>query len=349
MVKIGDRVRFLNDIGGGTVTGIVNKNMVSVEDEQGFEVPVLISQLVVVNDDAFAGGPAPDPTPVKTKKTAKEETTPEKKATPPAEPKIVKGKDEASFFLVFVPQNEVNPVDGEIKVYLVNDSNNFLLYNYSHLKNKGYRSVDSGKMNPNSKRYLESFSRFDLNELPDFCFQLIFFLQESNVLAAPIEKVIKMNPVKFYKHSSYEKSRFFANPVMMVSLLAPDLEAELAKLTDKEVAQVVQKKAEVKSSQTRISTPDLVEVDLHIHELLENTAGLSNFEMLEIQLGRFRNEMEDAIKRGVHRIVFIHGVGNGKLKMELRRELSTKYKKYDFQDASFKEYGYGATMVILKR
>jgi dsDNA-specific endonuclease/ATPase MutS2 len=75
---------------------------------------------------------------------------------------------------------------------------------------------------------------------------------------------------------------------------------------------------------------------------------MANHEMLEVQLGRFRNELETAIANGTRRIVFIHGIGNGTLKQELRKELSTKYKKYYFQDASFKEYGYGATMVILK-
>ena len=95
-------------------------------------------------------------------------------------------------------------------------------------------------------------------------------------------------------------------------------------------------------------SPDLVEVDLHIHELIDDTRGLANHEMLEIQMGRFRNELETAIANGTRKIVFIHGVGNGTLKQELRKELTTKYKKYYFQDASFKEYGYGATMVILK-
>jgi dsDNA-specific endonuclease/ATPase MutS2 len=103
-------------------------------------------------------------------------------------------------------------------------------------------------------------------------------------------------------------------------------------------------KVEVKKA----ATLDLVEVDLHIHELLDDTRGLANHEMLEIQLGRFRNELETAIANGTRRIVFIHGIGNGTLKQEIRRELSTKYKKYYTQDASFKEYGYGATLVILR-
>jgi dsDNA-specific endonuclease/ATPase MutS2 len=47
------------------------------------------------------------------------------------------------------------------------------------------------------------------------------------------------------------------------------------------------------------------------------------------------------------KIVFIHGVGNGKLKHELRRILDAEYKNLRYQDASFKEYGFGATMVLL--
>jgi dsDNA-specific endonuclease/ATPase MutS2 len=114
------------------------------------------------------------------------------------------------------------------------------------------------------------------------------------------------------------------------------------------MTQIVIEKEEQKVVVKRTGSPDLVEIDLHIHELLEDTRGLANHEMLEVQLGRFRNELETAIAIGTRRIVFIHGIGNGTLKQELRKELSTKYKKYYFQDASFKEYGYGATMVILK-
>ena len=47
MVKPGDKVRFLNDVGGGTVTKILNTKMAQVENEDGFEIPVLISELVV--------------------------------------------------------------------------------------------------------------------------------------------------------------------------------------------------------------------------------------------------------------------------------------------------------------
>jgi dsDNA-specific endonuclease/ATPase MutS2 len=345
MMKAGDKVRFLNAVGGGVVKSVINKTMVNVEDYDGFEVPTLISELVVVDDSLSMNA---EKRFARIRANEKKEEQPEIKEQPKAEPKYIAGKDSPDCYLAFVPQNEANPVDGELKVYLVNNSNNFVLYNYSHLKNKVYRSVESGKMNPNSKRYLESFTRMDLNELPDFQFQLVFFLEESPKLESPVVKSLRLNPVKFYRQNSYEKTKYFTQNAMVISLLETELETEVEKLTESEVAKVIQEKDEPKVVVKRTVSPELVEIDLHIHELLEDTRGLSNHEMLEVQLGRFRNELETAIGNGTKRIVFIHGIGNGTLKQELRKELSTKYKKYYFQDASFKEYGYGATMVILK-
>ncbi len=345
MIKTGDKVRFLNAVGGGVVKSVINKTMVSVEDYDGFEIPTLVSELVVV-DDAVSMD-ASKRTSARNAETKKEEPV-IKKEPVKVEPKYVAGKDTPDCYFAFVPQNEANPVDGELKTYLVNNSNNFVLYNYSHLKNGMYSSVESGKMNPNSKHYLESFSRFDLNELPDFQFQLVFFRDESMKLEAPVVKSLRLNPVKFYRENSYEKTKYFTQNAMVISLLGQDMETEVAKLSDAEMTKVILEKEEPKVVVKRAASPDLVEIDLHIHELLEDTRGLSNHEMLEVQLGRFRNELDTAIGNGTRRIVFIHGIGNGTLKQELRKELSTKYKKYYFQDASFKEYGYGATMVILK-
>lgn len=345
MIKAGDKVRFLNAVGGGVVKSVINKTMVNVEDYDGFEVPTLISELVVVDD---ANSMNSEKRHAKIRADEKREIAEVKKELPKAEPKYVAGKDAPDFYFAFVPQDESNPVEGELKVYLVNNSNNFVLYNYSHLKNKVYRSVESGKMNPNSKRYLESFTRMDLNELPDFQFQLIFFREESASLESPVVKSFRLNPVKFYRLNSYEKTRYFTQNAIVFSLLEPDMETEVAKLSETEMTKIVLEKEEPKVVVKRTVSPDLVEIDLHIHELLEDTRGLANHEMLEIQMGRFRNELETAIANGTRRIVFIHGIGNGTLKQELRKELSTKYKKYYFQDASFKEYGYGATMVILK-
>ena len=90
-----------------------------------------------------------------------------------------------------------------------------------------------------------------------------------------------------------------------------------------------------------------IEIDLHISELLDNTAGLSNKEMLDCQMKEFRRVMDENQKNKGQKIVFIHGKGEGVLRSELLKELKRVYKNCTYQDASFREYGFGATMVTI--
>ena len=93
---------------------------------------------------------------------------------------------------------------------------------------------------------------------------------------------------------------------------------------------------------------NMLEIDLHISQLLETTAGMESKDMLEYQLDVFRKTLEEYKLRRGQKIVFIHGKGDGVLKQRILWELQTKYKRFQHQDASFKQYGYGATMVTIK-
>ena len=89
-------------------------------------------------------------------------------------------------------------------------------------------------------------------------------------------------------------------------------------------------------------------VDLHIHELLDNTHGLSNADILNYQVDAFRKTMDENLRNHGKKIVFIHGKGEGVLRQALMKELNYRYKGHDVQDASFREYGYGATQVTIR-
>jgi hypothetical protein len=52
-MKIGDKVRFLNEVGGGLVSGFVDNKTVLVEDNDGFEIPMLISECVVIDTNDY--------------------------------------------------------------------------------------------------------------------------------------------------------------------------------------------------------------------------------------------------------------------------------------------------------
>jgi dsDNA-specific endonuclease/ATPase MutS2 len=75
---------------------------------------------------------------------------------------------------------------------------------------------------------------------------------------------------------------------------------------------------------------------------------MNNAEILEYQLAKFNEVMQENLKRKGQKIVFIHGKGDGVLKNTLLKEIKNKYKSCYYQDASFREYGFGATMVTIR-
>lgn len=87
------------------------------------------------------------------------------------------------------------------------------------------------------------------------------------------------------------------------------------------------------------------EIDLHVNKLIDSVVGLTNTEILSIQLDVFRKELDRSIRGNEREIIFIHGIGNGTLKNELRRVADQEYKWCSQEDASFREYGFGATRI----
>jgi hypothetical protein len=90
------------------------------------------------------------------------------------------------------------------------------------------------------------------------------------------------------------------------------------------------------------------EFDLHIEKLIKNKNGLSNFDILNLQMETAKRHIEFAIKNRIPKIVFIHGVGEGILKAELDFMLK-RYENISFQDANYQKYGLGAIEVYFKQ
>lgn len=92
----------------------------------------------------------------------------------------------------------------------------------------------------------------------------------------------------------------------------------------------------------------IAEVDLHLHELVDDERTLSHGEKMEFQLRYFERSLENAIKNGKRKLIVIHGVGEGKLREEVRRLLQF-YESVQFHDADMRRYGAGATEVVILR
>lgn len=101
------------------------------------------------------------------------------------------------------------------------------------------------------------------------------------------------------------------------------------------------------SSQKKLSRKDnyFVEVDLHIERILKRYKHLSSGDILDFQLERAKFKLEECIKTNKSGLVFIHGYGDGVLKMEL----NSLFERYNLQyhDADYAKYGMGATEVVL--
>jgi dsDNA-specific endonuclease/ATPase MutS2 len=123
------------------------------------------------------------------------------------------------------------------------------------------------------------------------------------------------------------------------------------KVTNFDVAQIKSEKEAtkkkhrplVKSKERNIPK---MEVDLHIHHLVPSTRGMSNFDMLNVQIATAKRQLEFAMSKRIQKVVFIHGVGAGVLKEELFY-LFKRYPNISHYDADFQKYGLGATEIYI--
>lgn len=123
------------------------------------------------------------------------------------------------------------------------------------------------------------------------------------------------------------------------------------KVTNYDVAKVKHKKDTPNKKHKQSIKPKernapKMEVDLHIDQLTNSVRGMSNYDMLNLQLDTAKRQLEFAIRKRIQKVVFIHGVGEGVLKEELHY-LFKRYENVEYYDAEYKKYGLGATEIYI--
>lgn len=101
------------------------------------------------------------------------------------------------------------------------------------------------------------------------------------------------------------------------------------------------------TTNTKFQFEKVIEIDLHLEELVEFPMKLDDRVRLHTQIQHAKNCLEAAINQKYRKLVFIHGVGQGILKTELINFLG-KYENISVKDADYREYGSGATEVTIK-
>ena len=215
-----------------------------------------------------------------------------------------------------------------------------------------YSGISAGNCNPDSTCPIGTYSLKDIDAgIKAVHIQAIFFKKGSTTPRTPIEAEVKINTVNLCKSGIYKHTRWFDSICIIRALDKEHLPAT-EEIDEKQLTQAIREKKDTTPAPTprpqKQIVGNIVEIDLHCHELLETTAGMNNKDILEYQLEVFRKTMEEYKLRKGQKIVFIHGKGDGILRQRILWELQTKYKRHHHQDASFKQYGYGATMVTIK-
>ena len=367
-MKIGDKVRFLNQTGGGMVVGFGKKGWVTVEDEDGFEIPVPERECVVVEENAAA-----------------------------SEGKNIQTKDGEKLNIALA----YDKAGAGFACSMANECNYNLLVTYSvqTVKKDGttaHLTMFAGEVIPYEVKELFRFGKEELNDFSKrVLVRIVPFKRgqglrntNSHALKPVIEKDFVLDPINLLKDGMYKENDYTTGKSYIIPMVNENVkELPLIQTADddklrqalkekfqgeKESAQggnkpgagstsgnrafingkwveiskgnkeAIEEKALIKTSATGI-----LEVDLHASALLETTAGMDNTAILKYQMEKFNEAMKTVIRKKGQRIVFIHGKGDGVLRKAILSELKTKYPTCRWQDASFKEYGYGATMVTV--
>lgn len=327
-LRIGDKVSFLNERGSGKVTRFMPNNMAMVETEDGFEMPYPVKELVPEN---YAAVKTITVQPVAMPTNAGEQAV-----------HLADG-----IYLCFLPSSLKDLSASRFSVAVYNNTKFDILFNLFGKNVNGHSIIGTDRLLAGRSVIIDTIPMGDLDKYSGGVFQCLFYSSRIDEIKDPESIAFKVKTVKLVDKENYNLLAHFNAPAVAVAVYprsanSPKTDTDYS-LQDLAANFGKEQPARAKKPQPQVYE---MEVDLHIEELLDDMRGLTNGEMLEIQLTHARKKLEEAVIRRCRKVVFIHGVGNGRLKTEIRKML-TGYTGLEFFDASLAKYGNGATEVRL--
>jgi hypothetical protein len=333
--QIGDTVLVLHSNEEGEVVDIINNKMVMV-DVRGVKFPAYIDQLDFPYFKRFTEKKI-----IPKQKKYIDELPKDKKANATKTPDGV--------WLSFLPISGTDEFGDDVvetlKIHLINHSNSGLkfFYRVSYLRGEDFElqnEVFSFK-----DFYLHDIAFENLNDSPVFEFEFS--------LISPDKKKADY----FETNLKLKAKQVFAK----IEEIRKKGEATFSyKLFDEYPDKIEEEKLEIQNklsphfkiyeaSKVRQNLPPARSVvDLHIEKLTDEWNRMSNFEMLTLQLKEFEKYYDLAVAHRLPSIIFIHGLGSGKLRDELHELLRLKKEVKTFVNQYHPLYGYGATEVYLQ-
>lgn len=342
--EIGDEILVLRSDEEGRVIDIISDDMVMIE-VRGVKFPAYLDQ---IDFPYFKRFTSKQIVPNKPKEYV-DDLPREKKP-------VLDIKDEDGVWLSLVPKFILDDFNDEVvdsfKLYLANHTSNDLHFVYRQLFENAKDFELMNDVAAGKDFYLHDIEFEDLNDKPSFLFT--FSLPKpikGKKEAFDVALKLKSKQV-FHKVEELKENN---NPTIAYQLFEkyPDAEKEdFTASTSKgglDLSSLSTKGFNVKYSADRIREhlPNARSVvDLHIERLTDNWKGLSNFEILTIQLNEFEKWYDLALQNHMNVFTVIHGVGKGKLKDEIHNLLKSRPEVKRFVNQYDSRFGYGATEIF---
>lgn len=354
--KIGDKVNFLTSTGGGTVTKVIDSRMVMVEVEDGFELPTLMTDLVLDYRSRPQQTQQQKVVDNVQKEIQAKQLLEQEQAVAARKGglrRFAKDSEKEGVYLAFVPHEQQWLLTGPMDIVLVNNTPFEMLYTFTVKETERFVNVDFGQVDKFEKVVVETISRDDLEYWINGVVQAIFTAESADNVLLPMNTPFALRPGRFFKEGSYLMSGILGEKAVVISL--SDLlslkngDGDFTKIMKEGLGsqpvakELVKKAAPIDKHRT---APGEATVDLHIGELVDNILGLSSHDMFNIQKDYFKKMLDSAIVSEYNRVTFIHGVGNGVLKNYIVEELKT-YRNTENRMASVAKFGVGAIDVII--
>lgn len=315
-MNIGDKVRLIHAKEEGVIVRIIDNKLVEVEIEDGFRIPVLRNEVAII---------------------AAEEAAQFKRHIP--QPDAVTSRTEKGVVAtqgVYMAFTLIN--DTDLALYLVNNTDLSTPFTIGEMHGQNYKGLLAGMLQKKSSVKIQEASTKNFENWPVYLIQLLFFKEGAFPLREPLTKKIRFRANTFFK--SKQPAPLLGKDAYLFQIDKEAVEVQPEKILDGifDTKNVQQKP---------IAAPGR-EVDLHIEKLTKDYNRMGNAEILQLQLKTFENNLDQAIAHGMDEIIFIHGVGNGILRMEIHKRLGKHPYVQFFKDAMKEKFGYGATLVKLK-
>lgn len=330
----GDKVLILHSKEEAEVVEIINDQMVLV-DVDGIRFPVYIDQIDFPYFHNFSSKKVvvPKKEKVYIDQLKKEEVS-------------KKFHVHSGVWITFLPEFDKDIFDDDvvekIKIYLINQTHDAYDFVYQ-IKFKGSPDFHlSNHILPFKEFYLHDIPFEDLNDAPKFEFDFSLVPPDKKKVSH-FETTFKIKAKLLFQR--IEEMKLKNEPTFSFNLFEnyPDkIEEVVPEYND------LQGRVYEISSVRQNLEPARSVVDLHIEKLTDNWKGLSNFEILTIQLRYFEKYYQLALAHRQPNLIVIHGIGTGKLRNELHEILKTKKEVRTFANQYHPDFGFGATEIFFQ-